>query len=98
MQVAAVTASRCLEPHHGVARSVLDAARGRSTCSAVAAAALAAYRATTTIRTTWMTQTPFSSFWPFAQSAARPGAAATWALAALSALGVVATADDETAA
>jgi hypothetical protein len=57
---------------------------------------LAAHRATTTVRTTWMTQTPFSSFWPFAQFAARAGAAATGALAAFNALGIVATAVDET--
>jgi hypothetical protein len=43
-----------------------------------------------------MTQTPFSSFWPLAQFAARPGAAATGALAAFNALGIVATAVDET--
>ena len=58
----------------------------------------AVYGATTTVRTTWMTQKPFSSFWPLTQSAARAGPAATWALAPLNVLGNVATADDETTA
>ena len=60
--------------------------------------AAAVYGATTTVRTTWMTQKPFSSFWPLTQSAARAGPAATWALAPLNVLGIVATADDETTA
>jgi hypothetical protein len=49
--------------------------------------------ATTIVRTMWMMQKPCSSCWPLAQFAGR---AATEASAAFNALGVVATADDET--
>jgi hypothetical protein len=52
--------------------------------------------ATTTVRTMWMMQEPCSSCWPFAQFAVRASAVATGASAAFNALGVVATADDET--